>query len=112
MTVAELLERTSSAEIAEWGAYFNIVNEEKQKKLEVERYERWQHTASLCAIIANVNRAPDTEPYVMQDFIPVPYPGKESAQVETKEQTWEEQLQIIEILNAAMGGSDTRGVMA
>lgn len=33
MTVAELEHRMSSAELAEWAAYFKIVNEERDKAM-------------------------------------------------------------------------------
>jgi hypothetical protein len=77
----------------------------------VERYEAWQHTSAICALIANVNRDPKTrrEPYTWADYnpIPIPIPGQPMVKQKPK-QTWQDQKRIIEMYNAAFGGEDKR----
>lgn len=74
-----------------------------------ERYEAWQHTASIRSLIANVNRDPKTrrDPYTWADFNPIPIPGQPMEKQKPK-QTWQEQKKIVEIINAAYGGKDNR----
>ena len=57
-------------------------------------------------MIANTNRDPEKhpEPFEITDFL-LKF-GEEPA--ESKTQTWQEQLAIVEMLNIAFGGKDLR----
>ena len=72
---------------------------------QVERYCKWQHTASLAALLANINRNIEErpEPFTPEEFMPVSLPG-EPIKPTKKQQTPEEQLEIIKMLNTALGG--------
>ena len=56
--------------------------------------------AIVAATIANVNRAENQPPFSPKDFLPDFEPREP--------QTWEAQLSLIEVLNAAFGGKDER----
>lgn len=60
----------------------------------------------ICAVIANVNRNPKKRlaPFEPGDFFSI----GESPKKRKKAQTWEEQLAVVEMLNAAFGGIDER----
>lgn len=70
-TVAELLDRVSSEELAEWQAYY---------KLEpFGPMVSHVMVAQLTQLMANVNRQRNSEPYKLADFLPVkkePVSGK------------------------------------
>lgn len=85
------------------------LNEMEKTEWEFERYERWQHTASLSALIANIFRDENNkkEPFTMEDYMPIGFPGKKKTESE-KKQTWQEMLARVEAMNAAMGGADNR----
>jgi len=56
----------------------------------------------IASVYANVHRDKKKKPapYIPQDFMPVE---------KKKEQGWETQLKIVEMLNVAFGGRDERG---
>lgn len=60
--------------------------------------------AMLMALLANIHRDPKKRrtAYSPEDFMPNFGPPKR------KEKSWEEQLKIVEMLNAAMKGKDLR----
>ncbi|MGE5619531.1 MAG: DUF4035 domain-containing protein [Sphingomonadaceae bacterium] len=92
MTVAELLSRISSRELTEWIEY---------AKLEPFGEERADLRAAIvAATIANVYRRKGSKPFKPSDFMPAF--GPEEAQ------SVEQQLGIVEMLNAAFGGRDLR----
>jgi len=98
MTVGELLARASSRELAEWMAF---------AQLEPIGARRGDYQAAQVAqVIANVNR--DTKkrrkPYPVEDFLLAWEDPEEPAE----RQSVEEQLRIVEMLNAAFGGRDER----
>ncbi|SHH86523.1 hypothetical protein SAMN02746098_01605 [Desulfosporosinus lacus DSM 15449] len=74
-----------------------------------ERYDAWQHTASISSLIANICRDPKErkEPFTLADFNPIKIPGQPIKQQKPK-QTWQDQKRIVEIFNAAYGGTDRR----
>ena len=84
----------SSREFAEWMAYYEI------EPFGEERAD-WR-AGMIAATIANIFR--DTKkrrkPYKPQDFMP--------KLEEKREQTWQEQLQIVRMLNAAFGGKEKK----
>lgn len=59
-------------------------------------------TGIIAATIANVNRSADTPPYKASDFMP------DFDKPPPEPQTTHEMLNIVEILNAAYGGTDER----
>src|SRR5690606_3853501 len=84
MTVAELGQRMSSAELTEWMAFFGL----EPWGTEVEDWR----AAMVASVIANVNRDPKKrKPYEPKDFMP----RYEAPQVQ--EQSWEERARIMEM---------------
>jgi len=94
MTVQELLARISGRELAEWQAYF---------RLEPFGEERADLRAAIvAATVANTarDRKRRRRPFQAAEFMP---------HFERKaQQSWEEQLQIVEMINVAFGGRDLR----
>ena len=89
------LQRISSHELAEWSAEYSI---------EPFGDVRGDLQAGIvAATIANVNRDPDkkSKPFTAVDFMP----DFEGVSAETG-QTWEQQLAIVQMMNAALGGPD------
>ena len=87
------------------------LDETERSEWQVKRYDAWQRTAWLCALVANRFRNEKEPAHSMEDFMPktVILPGETvPTEQEPEKQTWQEQLQIVEILNAAYGGKDTR----
>jgi len=76
---------------------------------QIERKQKWEHTATICSLLAEINRDPTKkkDPFTIADFMPKFMDGNQPPP--KKVQTWQEQKTIIEILNAAFGGEDTRG---
>jgi len=94
--VGELLARMSSRELAEWQAY---------AQLDPFGNERGDLQAGIVAsMIANVyrDRKKQRKPFAPADFLPV-FERKRK-----RRQTWQQQLQIVEMLNQAFGGRDLR----
>lgn len=88
MTVAELGQRMSSAELTEWMAFFGL----EPWGTEVEDWR----AAMVASVIANVNRDPKKrKSYEPKDFMP----RYEAPQVQ--EQSWEEQARLLAL---AFGG--------
>ncbi len=95
MPVGELLNRISSQELTEWMAYY---------ALEPFGEERADLRAGIVAsTVANTARDPKkrARPYRPQEFMP-------TFDRQSKRQTWQQQLRIVEMLNAAFGGKDLR----
>lgn len=93
MTVRELLTRISSRELTEWAAYF---------LLEPFGEERADLRAAIIAsVVANTARDPKRRrrAFKPEEFMP---------RFGRQQQTWEQQLSIVEMLNAAFGGRDLR----
>jgi hypothetical protein len=85
----------SSREFSEWQAYF---------RLEPFGEDRADIRAALVAsVVANVNRNPKKRPkaFAVKDFLL-------KFDQEQREQGWEQQLSLVEMLNAAFGGTDQR----
>jgi len=94
MTVGELLARISSRELSEWAAF---------AQLEPFGEEREDLRAGIvAATVANTARDPKRRRRTFEPKEFMPRFGEE------KEQGWEEQLAIVEVLNAAFGGKDLR----
>jgi len=96
MTVQELLARISARELSEWMAYF---------RLEPFGEERADvRSAIVAATVANTARDPKRRRRSFQasEFMP------RFERLEKGRQTWEEQLQIVEMFNVAFGGEDLR----
>lgn len=70
---------------------------------EVERYEAWQHTAYLSALIGNIFRdAKKTrKPFTVDDFMPMRLPGEPKAE-DRPQQTVDEMKQIMQDLANAI----------
>lgn len=77
------------------------MDETEHAEWQLKRYENWQHTAFLSALIANIFRDPKDKPYRPEEFMPVTLPGQEKPQ---KKQTWEDMLGIMQDLQIALGG--------
>lgn len=73
--------------------------------LERDRTEAEYRSGMICATLANLYRDEKKrkKPYQPKDFMPQREKKKED------KQSWKDQLKIIEMLNAAMGGKDARG---
>jgi hypothetical protein len=95
MTVAELLSRISSKELMEWMAF---------EQLEPFGYEQEMLGHAITATtIANVNRGKDQKPYKIEDFLP-----KLKYVEEKPEQTVEDTVTAVKLLNITFGGIDKR----
>lgn len=97
MTKGEILARMSSHEISEWIAFANV---------EPFGEDRADLRAGIIAsTIANANRDPDKrkKPFTPAEFMP-----DFEVKPEEKQQTWQDQKMIVEMLNAAFGGKDLR----
>lgn len=89
----ELLHRISSRELTEWMAYY---------QLEPWGEERADLRAGIiAATVANAARDPKKRrrPFRPEEFMP---------KFDRRRQSWQEQLQLVEIINAALGGIDKR----
>lgn len=95
--VDHLLAELSARQFDEWIAFYSI---------EPWGEERADLRAGIVAsTVANVNRNPKqrSKPYSPKDFMPVyDKPPK-------KQQTMEEMLRVVEMMNTAFGGQDLRG---
>lgn len=94
MTVGELLTRVSSRELTEWMAFFEM------EPFGPERADL--RAAIVASTVANTARDPKkrARPWTPRDFMP--------RFDQPAEQDWQEQLAIVEMLNAAFGGRDVR----
>lgn len=93
MSPGEVLDKHTSRELTEWMAFIS---------LEPIGYTRGDLQAGIIAsTIANVNRKKGTKPFKPQDFMPQFDDYEE-------EQSPEEMLKTVEMLNAAFGGEDKR----
>lgn len=88
MTVAELLERIGSRELAEWAAYEKITGPLGRRRSDIQ-------AAIIAATVANANRGKGRAPKPA-DFLP-----QWDKQPKTADQLWHKAQQ----LNAAMGGT-------
>ena len=90
--MGELLARISSRELSEWAAFAQLepFGEEREDL----------RAAIVAATVANTARDPKKQrAFVPSDFMP---------DFEREPQSWEQQLQIVEMLNVAFGGRDLR----
>ena len=96
MTVAELLSRISNKELMEWQAF---------ESLEPFGYEPEMLGHAITATtIANVNRGKDQKPYKVEEFMPkLKYDTEEKP-----EQTVEDTVTAVKLLNITFGGKDLR----
>ena len=93
--MAEMLSRISSRELLEWKILYG---------LELMGEERADYRAGIvAATVANSTRdsKKHRKPYRPQDFMPY---------LEKPRQSWQDQLRIVEQLNAAFNGLDQRPV--
>lgn len=91
MTVQQLLDNTSSAELTEWMAY---------AQLEPFGGDADYIGHAITAVtVANVNRPKNRRPYKVEDFLP---------KFGKTEQTVDEQIQFAAMVTASMGGQDMR----
>lgn len=91
MTVSELLERTSPRELLEWMAYERVAGPLGPRRGDIQ-------AAVVASTVANANRGKG-RPLPVDDFIP---------EWDKRPQSWQEQLLVVEQLNALFGGADTR----
>lgn len=92
VTVDYLLKNISARELTEWMAYYQVEPfGEARDDLRM---------GMICSTIANVNRGKNGRVYKPEDFIP--------RFDRPKQQTWQEQLRIVEMLNIAFHGEDRR----
>ena len=80
-----------SYEIQEWIEY---------NKVEPLEYRDDLRAGMICAVVANAHRAKGQRAFKAEDFMP------EIAK--KKEQSWQQQKAVVEMLNAAFGGKDLR----
>ena len=94
----------SSREYAEWLAYAEI------EPIGVDRSDL--QAGVIAATVANTHRDVEQtpEPYKPADFIHEFWPLDDETGEEELRQSWQEQLALVEALNAAFGGKDLRGV--
>jgi len=92
MPVAEMLVRISSRELSEWAVYYDL------EPFGEERADL--RAGTVAATMANTSRRKGRRPYKPADFMPRFGPRED--------QGWEEQLSLVERLNAAFGGVDMR----
>lgn len=74
-----------------------------KRKKQIDDYKEKKadyRTGIIASVIANVN-TPKEKSYSPDDFMP--------QEKEKKQQDWKDKLTIVEMLNAAFGGKDTRG---
>lgn len=92
----ELLARISSRELSEWWA-FSLLEPFGEKRADIR-------AAIIASTVANTARDPKRRrrPFRPSEFMPRFERKKER-------QSWEEQLQIVEMFNVAFGGADLRG---
>jgi len=95
MTVGELLARVSSRELSEWMAYAEI-----EPFGEVRADLR---AGIIASTVANTARDPKKRrrPFQPREFMP-------RFERPRRQQTWQEQLHIVEMMNVAFGGRDLR----
>lgn len=90
-TVAELKQRMTAQEFQDWKAFYLV---------EPFGNTREDHRAGIiAATLANTFKKKSAKRYTPADFFPDYAPRR---------QTWQEQLAIVEALNAAFGGRDLR----
>lgn len=91
VSVEHLLENISSKELTEWMVYYELepFGEEREDL----------RMGIICSTIANANRGKNSRAFKPQDFIP---------KFDKKRQTWQEQLQTVEVLNKLFKGEDRR----
>ncbi|MFD3352733.1 phage tail assembly protein T [Streptomyces fradiae] len=94
MTVAELLERISSAELTEWMAYEQITGPLGPERLDVLH-------SILAATVSNAARAKGRKA-VPKDFMPQWDQGSGRAG------DWQQMLATVTTLNVRLGGTDQR----
>lgn len=97
MPVREMLQRIDSRELTEWMAYY-----------ELEPFGAMRgdlHAGIIASTIANTHRDPKQrkQPFEPGDFMP-DFAGDRRPQP----QSWQQQLQMVEALNRAFGGTDRR----
>lgn len=90
-TVAELQSRMTANEFQEWKAFYLV------EPFGNTRED--QRAGVIAATIANTFKKKSATRYKPADFFPDYQP---------KRQSWQEQLMIVEALNAAFGGRDLR----
>lgn len=93
MPVDEMLARMTSTEVTEWMAYERVAGHLGPARADVQ-------AAIVAATIANANRGKRGRRFKIQNFIP--------KWDRHARQSWQEQLSIVEQLNAAFGGADLR----
>lgn len=91
--MAELLARISSRELTEWMLYYQV------EPFGEERGDL--RSAVVAATVANTQRGKKGRPFKPAAFMP-------QFEKARQEHGWEEQLQVVEMLNAAFGGEDRR----
>ena len=57
-----------------------------QYRHETEERMRWQHTATICALLVNINKGKGKRPTKPEDFYPFDIPKKETNENLDKEQ--------------------------
>jgi hypothetical protein len=86
-----MLSQIPASQLWEWIAYSKIEPfDERRADL---------RSAIIAKTIADINRGKYKPPYKIEIFMP---------KYERRRQTWQEQLKIVEALNAAFGGRDER----
>jgi len=97
MTVAELLARISSRELSEWMAY------ERLEPFGERRADL--RSAIVASTVANTARDEKkrNRPFKPEEFMPE-FKREEEEEIEP----WRRQLQVVEAMNAALGGRDLR----
>ncbi|WUI00202.1 DUF4035 domain-containing protein [Spirillospora sp. NBC_00431] len=93
MTVGEMLARMTSTEVTEWMAYERIAGPLGPARADVQ-------AAIVAATVANANRGKKGRRFHLRDFIP--------KWDRRARQSWQQQLAVVEQLNAAFGGADLR----
>jgi len=77
----------------------NALLKRKQKLRKSNKRKADYRAGIVASTIANVFRGKEQKPFKPDDFMPK----------EKKKQDWRTQLQMVEMLNKALGGKDKRG---
>lgn len=91
--MGELLSRVTSTELTEWIAYEQVAGQLGPARADIQ-------AAIVAATVANSSRGKKGRRFAPRDFIP--------RWDRKARQSWQDQLSIVEQLNAAFGGRDLR----
>lgn len=96
------LRHIGSRELAEWQAFFGLRGPTGDQRADLR-------AGVVASVVANANRDPKRRrrPFAPRDFMP--RFGEDEPEAKAPQaQPWRQQLAMVELLNAALGGADER----